>query len=84
MRTDPAMTAAVRIVERLRAEGHTAYVAGGAVRDILDVGAIPRGVALASDGGPTKRAMPTVNAIDRKRRHEGDMAGSVEFAEGTV
>ncbi len=55
MRDDPRFEAARKICERLRAAGHEAYIAGGAVRDLL-LGVAPRDVDVATSARPEKIA----------------------------
>ncbi|HPE35631.1 MAG TPA: polynucleotide adenylyltransferase PcnB [Spirochaetales bacterium] len=44
---------AVRIVERLRQNGHDAYIVGGAVRDLL-VGRVPKDYDIVTDAEPSR------------------------------
>ncbi|WP_428389367.1 CCA tRNA nucleotidyltransferase [Mucisphaera sp.] len=50
--TPPARKAAVAIIQRLRDHGHTAYLAGGCVRDAL-LGLLPKDYDVATDATPT-------------------------------
>jgi poly(A) polymerase len=65
MKTQTDMeSAARRIAERLRAAGHTAYFAGGCVRDLLR-GQVPKDFDIATDARPevVQRMFPRTYAV---------------------
>lgn len=63
--------AAVQIVRRLQDRGHTAYLAGGCVRDQL-LGLTPKDYDIATDAEP-----PVVRALFRGSRYVGEAFGVV-------
>jgi poly(A) polymerase len=71
MRTDSRVEAARTISERLRAAGHEAYIAGGAVRDLL-LGVPPRDVDVATSARPEQ-----VTALFETTREVGASFGVV-------
>ncbi|MFZ2635823.1 MAG: polynucleotide adenylyltransferase PcnB [Rectinemataceae bacterium] len=60
---------AVRIVERLKANGHQAYIVGGAVRDLL-LGRLPKDFDLVTDAHPSriKRLFRNARIIGKRFR----------------
>lgn len=75
---------ALRIVERLRENGHEAYIVGGAVRDLL-LGRRPKDFDIVTDAQPTriKRVFRNSRVIGRRFRLVHVYAGSKIFEVST-
>ncbi|MGO8695124.1 MAG: polynucleotide adenylyltransferase PcnB [Rectinemataceae bacterium] len=75
---------ALRIVERLRAEGHEAYIVGGAVRDML-LGRSPKDFDIVTSAEPAriKRIFRSARVIGRRFRLVHVYAGSKIFEVST-
>lgn len=75
---------AVRIVERLRENGHEAYIVGGAVRDLL-LGRVPKDFDIVTDAQPSriKRIFRSARVIGRRFRLVHVYAGSNIFEVST-
>jgi len=75
---------ALRIVERLKAEGHQAYIVGGAVRDLVQ-GKSPKDFDLVTDALPNKikRLFRNARVIGRRFRLVHIMAGGQLFEVST-
>jgi poly(A) polymerase len=75
---------ALRIVERLKSEGHQAYIVGGAVRDLVQ-GKIPKDFDLVTDALPNKikRLFRNARVIGRRFRLVHIMAGGQLFEVST-
>jgi poly(A) polymerase len=71
---------ALRIVERLRENGHEAYIVGGAVRDLL-LGRRPKDFDIVTDAQPAriKRVFRSARVIGRRFRLVHVYAGSKIF-----
>ncbi|MDX9784668.1 MAG: polynucleotide adenylyltransferase PcnB [Spirochaetia bacterium] len=75
---------ALRIIERLKAEGHQAYIVGGAVRDLVQ-GKSPKDFDLVTDALPNKikRLFRSARVIGRRFRLVHIMAGGKLFEVST-
>ena len=75
---------ALRVVERLRANGHESYIVGGAVRDLL-VGKRPKDFDIVTDATPTriKRIFRNSRIIGRRFRLVHVFFGPVIFEVST-
>jgi poly(A) polymerase len=75
---------ALRIVERLRENGHEAYIVGGAVRDLL-LGRKPKDFDIVTDAPPTriKRVFRSARVIGRRFRLVHVYAGPKIFEVST-
>jgi poly(A) polymerase len=75
---------ALRIVERLRENGHEAYIVGGAVRDLL-LGRVPKDFDIVTDAQPSriKRIFRSARVIGRRFRLVHVYAGSKIFEVST-
>jgi len=75
---------ALRVVERLRANGHETYIVGGAVRDLL-VGKRPKDFDIVTDATPTriKRIFRNSRIIGRRFRLVHVFFGPVIFEVST-
>jgi poly(A) polymerase len=75
---------AVRIIERLRENGHEAYIVGGAVRDLL-LGRRPKDFDIATDAPPSriKRIFRSARVIGRRFRLVHVYAGPKIFEVST-
>jgi poly(A) polymerase len=75
---------AIRIIERLRENGHEAYVVGGAVRDLL-LGRRPKDFDIATDAQPAKikRIFRSARVIGRRFRLVHVYAGPKIFEVST-
>jgi poly(A) polymerase len=75
---------ALRIVERLRENGHEAYIVGGAVRDLL-LGRIPKDFDIVTDAQPSriKRIFRSARVIGRRFRLVHVYAGPKIFEVST-
>jgi len=69
--TNPARGAAVRVIVELRRAGHTAYLAGGCVRDAL-LGLEPKDYDVATDARPE-----AVRKLFRRSQYVGEAFGVV-------
>jgi poly(A) polymerase len=75
---------AIRIIERLRENGHEAYIVGGAVRDLL-LGRKPKDFDIATDAQPSKikRIFRSARVIGRRFRLVHVYAGPKIFEVST-
>jgi poly(A) polymerase len=75
---------ALRIVERLRENGHEAYIVGGAVRDLL-LGRVPKDFDIVTDAQPSriKRIFRSARVIGRRFRLVHVYAGPKIFEVST-
>ena len=75
---------ALRIVERLRENGHEAYIVGGAVRDLL-LGRMPKDFDIVTDAPPSriKRVFRSARVIGRRFRLVHVYAGPKIFEVST-
>lgn len=75
---------ALRIVDRLRENGHEAYIVGGAVRDLL-LGRVPKDFDIVTDAQPAriKRVFRSARVIGRRFRLVHVYAGSKIFEVST-
>ena len=75
---------ALRIIERLKSEGHQAYIVGGAVRDLVQ-GKSPKDFDLVTDALPNKikRLFRNARVIGRRFRLVHIMAGGKLFEVST-